>query len=214
MPMAAAVAGIQARGSPSRRRATSHCPVPMTAPAIRPPTSAATPSLIRPTAAWAAIPAIGKLMKPAVHSSQLLTLKRRGSPLACPGMGRAVVPARSPVALVSVVMGCPQLVFGWYPVLEFSFRNSVDGGPVCAVYGPDGERVEMRCSAPGHGRGRPGRGCRAQQDGDAQGSHPESPAGAADQAGQVPDREAGNGGGQNVALVEQVERADGEPGDA
>ena len=54
----------------------------------------------------------------------------------------------------------------------------------------------------------------AQQDGDAEGGHPDSPAGAADRVGQVPDREAGDGGGQDVALVEQVERADGEPGDA
>src|SRR5207245_7315474 len=70
----------------------------------------------------------------------------------------------------------------------------------------------MRCSAPGPGRSRPG--CGAQEDGDAEGGHPYSPAGAADRAGQVPGRKAGDGGGEDVALVEQVERADGEPGDA
>lgn len=78
--MPAAVAAIQASGSPSRRRAASYWPAPMTAPATRPPASAEAASLIRPTAAWAAIPAIGKLTKPAIHSSQPLTLKRRGSP--------------------------------------------------------------------------------------------------------------------------------------
>jgi hypothetical protein len=53
-----------------------------------------------------------------------------------------------------------------------------------------------------------------QQDGHAEGGHPQSPAGAADQPGEIPDREAGDGGGKDVALVEQVDRADGEPGDA
>jgi hypothetical protein len=74
----------------------------------------------------------------------------------------------------------------------------------------------------GLGRGRPGcgcgaaegRGCGAQEDGDAEGGHPEAPAGAADRSGQVPDREAGDRGGQDVALIEQVQRADGEAGDA
>jgi hypothetical protein len=50
----------------------------MTAPTTSPRVSAETASLIRPVAAWAAIPASGKLTKPAVHHSQLLTLKRRG----------------------------------------------------------------------------------------------------------------------------------------
>ena len=54
----------------------------------------------------------------------------------------------------------------------------------CRSRGDQGaDRVEMRCSAPGPGRGRPGRGCRAQEDGDAEDGHPDSPAGAADQAG-------------------------------
>jgi hypothetical protein len=49
--------------------------------------------------------------------------------MACPGTGVAAVPVPVRVALVSpvsVVMGCPH----WYSVLEFSFWNSVDGGPV------------------------------------------------------------------------------------
>src|SRR5215213_4017401 len=79
MPMARAVAGIQVWGLPSRRRATSHWPVPMTAPAIRPPTRAEPTSLIRPVAPVASAPPIGKARKPAVHSSQALMLKRRGS---------------------------------------------------------------------------------------------------------------------------------------
>jgi hypothetical protein len=33
------------------------------------------------------------------------------------------------VSLVSVVMGCPS-VFACYSILEFSFRNPVDGDPV------------------------------------------------------------------------------------
>ena len=52
--------------------------------------------------------------------------------MACPGVGVAAMPVRVRVALVSlvsVVMGCP-LGFAWYSVLEFSFWNSVDGGPV------------------------------------------------------------------------------------
>src|SRR5829696_8291571 len=78
MPMVRAVAGIQVRAS-SRRRATSHWPAPMTAPATRPPGRAEPMSLIRPTSAVARAPAIGKARKPAVHSSQALVLKRRGS---------------------------------------------------------------------------------------------------------------------------------------
>jgi len=38
----------------------------------------------------------------------------------------------------------PPSIFAWYSFLEFSFWNSVDGGRVWAVYGPDGERVEIR----------------------------------------------------------------------
>src|SRR6185312_8144079 len=110
-------------------------------PAIRPPISAAAASLIRPTAAWAAIPATGKLTKATVHSSQLLTLKRRGSPLACPGTGVAALPVRLRVALVSVVMGCPR----WFRLVfssGFCFWNSVGGGRVWAVCGRYGGRVE------------------------------------------------------------------------
>lgn len=93
----------------------------MTAPATSPPTSAATASLIRPAAAWAAIPAIGKLRKPAVHSSQPLTLKRR-SYMGCPGAGLAATPVRLRVALVgSVVMVCSR---------GLCSRESVKGGPV------------------------------------------------------------------------------------
>ena len=67
-----------------------------------------------------------------------------------------------------------------------------------------------RCPGPWRRRRR----ARAEQEGDAEGGHPQSPAGAAEQAGEVPDREAGHGGSEDVALVEQVEGADGEPGDA
>jgi len=72
---------------------------------------------------------------------------------------------------------------------------------------PGGDRVEMRYSAPGPGRGRPS--CGAQEDGDAEGGDPHSPAGAADRAGQIPHREAGDGGGEDIAMVEQVKRAHG-----
>src|SRR5436309_491851 len=75
MPIATAVAGIQVRGS-RRRRATSHWPVPMTAPATKPPTSAEATSLTRPVTAVARTPAMGKATKPTVHSSQALVLKR------------------------------------------------------------------------------------------------------------------------------------------
>src|SRR5829696_1027 len=76
--MARAVAGIQVWAS-SRRRATSHWSVPMTAPTTMPPISAEPASLIRPVRAVARAPPIGKARKPAVHSSQALALKWRGS---------------------------------------------------------------------------------------------------------------------------------------
>ena len=78
--------------------------------------------MIRPVTVWAAIPAIGKLTKPAVHHSQLLTSKRRESAMACPTVRVAAMLVRLPAALVgSVVMVCPR----WYSVLE-----PVKGGPV------------------------------------------------------------------------------------
>ena len=52
----------------------------------------------------------------------------------------------------------------------------------------------------------------AHDDRDAQGSDPQSPAGAAEQTGEVPDREAGHRGSEDVALVERVDGADHEPG--
>src|SRR5215207_782517 len=76
MLIATAVAGIQVCGLPSRRRATSHWPVPMTAPAIRPPRRAEPTSSIRPTAPVARAPPMMKATKPAVHRSQALVLKR------------------------------------------------------------------------------------------------------------------------------------------
>ena len=76
--------------------------------------------------------------------------------------------------------------------------------------GRDGRGVRGDAGA-GHGLSRADR---PQQEHDAEGGDPQTPAGAADEAAQVPDREAGNGGGQDVALVGQVQRADDEPGDA
>src|SRR5688500_14773561 len=46
-----------------------------------------------------------------------------------------------------------------------------------------------------------------EQDAGAEGGYPEAPAGAAEKAGEVPDGKSGDGGGEDVALVEQVDAA-------
>jgi hypothetical protein len=71
--------------------------------------------------------------------------------------------------------------------------------------GVAGERV------PGSGDHRVEAAERASQHGHAQGDQPDGPQGAAGEPGQVKDREAGNGGGQDVALVEQVQHAGHQP---
>jgi hypothetical protein len=56
-----------------------------------------------------------------------------------------------------------------------------------------------------------GYGVPAEQ-GDAEGDDPQGPCRAADEAGQIPHREAGYGGGEDVALVEQVQPAGDQSG--
>ena len=71
-----------ARGDPGgrppiSRREASHWPVPMTAPAMPPPTSAAGGSSTGPATAPPATPAIGKATKPTVHVNQRVELHHR-----------------------------------------------------------------------------------------------------------------------------------------
>ncbi len=74
-PMPSAVARIHAAGR-SRPRLTSHCPVPMTAPVMRPATKAAMGLSTRPATTPPTTPATGKARNPAVQISHETSARR------------------------------------------------------------------------------------------------------------------------------------------